>query len=110
MGNGGMSHLTKLDSLTNKMDRLIERTRHASAGFSSFADTNQVDTHRLDQIYEHDMSVLEKVESLDESISAMENAADANDNVGKAIRDVSKKLDEIDGALDSREKILKGLA
>lgn len=109
MGSGGLSHLTKLDSLTNKIDRLVERTRHASAGFSSFADTNVVDTERLDRIYEHDMALLQTVESLDELIETLESAAETNDNVGPAINKVKKSLDAIDGHLDTRDKILKGL-
>ena len=79
MGNGGLSHLTKLDNLTNKIDRLVERTRHASAGFSSFVDTNNVDVQRLDAIYEHDMSLLESVESLDTLVGSLASAAETND-------------------------------
>ena len=109
MENGGLAHLEKLDNLTNKCDRLIERTRHASQGFSSFVDTNVVDTERLDRIYEHDLALLERVEALDESLQVLENAADADDNVGKAMRDVKKRLDAIDADLDTRDKILKGL-
>ena len=109
MGNGGMSYLTKVDSLTNKIDRLVERTRHASAGFSSFADSNNVDTERLDRIYEHDMSLLQAVETLDATIASLESAAETNDNIAPAISKVKKGLDEIDAHLDSRDKILKGL-
>lgn len=109
MSNGDLSYLEQLDGVTNVLDRLIERTRHASSGFSSFADTNVVDTERLDRIYEHDLNMLEHVEGLDETIGVLENAADTNDNVGQAIRKVKKSLDAIDALIDGRDKILKGL-
>ena len=109
MGSGGLSHLTALDSLTNKIDRLVERTRHASSGFSSFMDKNVVDAARLDRIYEHDLSILEGVEALDPVIENLDNAADSNDKVAQAIKKVKKALDELDGRLDTRDKILKGL-
>lgn len=109
MSGGGLSHLTALDSLTNKLDRIVERTRHASAGFSSFMDRNVVDTSRLDRIYEHDLSLLEGVDGLDALIDAMDTAAESNDNVPQAIKKVKKALDALDGQLDTRDKILKGL-
>lgn len=109
MSGGGLSHLEQLDGLTSVMDRLIERTRHASAGFSSFADTNAVDTERLDRIYEHDLGLLEQVEGLDESIGVLERAADTQDNVAQAMRNVKRSLEAVDGMLDSRDKIMKGL-
>ncbi len=109
LGNGDMSQMSTLDNLSNKIDRLIERTRHASSGFSSFADSNVVDVQRLDVIYEHDLALLTAVENLDSLISTAEDAADGNDNVGKALRGVKKGLDEVDAHLDHRDKILKGL-
>ena len=109
LGNGDMSQMSALDGLSNKFDRLIERTRHASAGFSSFADSNVVDVQRLDVIYEHDLALLTCVEALDSLISQAEDAADANDNIGKAFRNIKKGLDEVDSHLDKRDKIMKGL-
>lgn len=109
MENGGLDHLDKLDGLSNICDRVIERTRHASQGFSSFMDTNVVDAERLDRIYEHDLTMLERVEGLDESIGVLEEAAENSDNVGKAIRNVKKSLQAVDADLDTRDKILKGL-
>lgn len=109
MSGGGLSHLEQLDGLTSVLDRLIERTRHASAGFSSFADTNVVDTERLDRIYEHDLGLLEQVEGLDEAIGVLERAADTQDNVAQAMRNVKRSLETVDGLLDSRDKIMKGL-
>jgi hypothetical protein len=109
LGSGDLSHMAPLDNLSNKIDRLIERTRHASSGFSSFVDSNVVDVQRLDVIYEHDLALLTAVEALDSLISTAEDAADGNDNVGKALRGVKKGLDEVDAHLDQRDKILKGL-
>ena len=109
MGNGDLSQMSTLDSLSNKFDRLIERTRHASSGFSSFADSNVVDVERLDIIYEHDLALLTTVEELETLLSQAEDAADGNDNVGKALRNIKKGLDEVDAHLDKRDKILKGL-
>ena len=109
MENGGLEYLTKVESLTSITDRVMDRCRHASEGFSSFMDTNVVDTERLDRIYEHDLNILDKVEALDGLIESFENAADTNDNINQAIRKVKKGLEEIDAALDTRDKILKGL-
>lgn len=107
--DGGMEYLTKVESLTSKVDRVMDRCRHASEGFSSFMDTNVVDTDRLDRVYEHDLNILEKVESLDGLIENFETAADTQDNVNQAIRKVKKGIEDIDSALDTRDKILKGL-
>ena len=109
MAQGGLSHLPTLDNLTNKLDRVVERTRHASSGFSSFADSNVVDVQRLDVVYEHDMALLETVENLDLLIKQLETAAEMNDNVGQALRKVKSGIDEVDTHLDKRDKILKGL-
>lgn len=109
MSTGGMKHLKTLDSLTNKIDRVVERSRHASAGASSLFDTNVIDTERLDIIYEHDLALLRTVEEMDSLLSVLESAAECNDNVADSLRKVREQIDEVDAHLDKRDKILKGL-
>lgn len=109
MANGGMSHLTTLDNLGNRFDRVVERTRHASAGFSSFVDSNVVDAQRLDVVYEHDLALLETVEALDSLLAQLDTAAGTNDNIGQALGKVKAQIDQVDAHLDKRDKILKGL-
>lgn len=109
MSSGGMSHLTAIDSLTNRLDRVTERTRHAAGGSGGFFSATEIDTEMLDRIYEHDLALLEIVEALDGLIESLQSAAETNDNVGPAIMKVKNAINDIDSHLDSRDKIMKGL-
>lgn len=106
---GGMKHLADLDGLTNVIDRLTGRTRHAVGGSGGFFAAVEVDEALLDRVYEHDLAMLHDVEALDSGLESLRQAAETNDNVTMAISKVRQALTDLDAHLDLREKILKGL-
>lgn len=109
LNNGDMSMMTKLDGLTNRLDRVTERTRHASQGYAGFFEINQVNSEELDRIYEHDLSLHNEIEKMEETLNALQTAVDLSDNVAPRINDLQKHINSFDQRLNEREAILKGV-
>jgi len=75
-------------------------------GYSGFFDLVNVDEALLDRIYEHDVAMIQKVETLAE---AVEQLPDKQDEVGTLLADLFRQTDEMDSQWDVREDMLKGL-
>ncbi len=99
--------LPQIDRLRSRLDRLIGRIRGAMQGYSGFFDLVQVDEHLLDQVYEHDMALMEQVEAL---AKAVEELPGQPDHVPSALPDLMRRVDDVEGQWDLREDMLKGLA
>ncbi|MBQ7503637.1 hypothetical protein IJT93_13165 [bacterium] len=109
LSSGNLSVMEPFDKVSNKLDRVIERTRHASRGYSGFFDAVKVDVEELGRIYEHDLNLVNLVASVEEGLTAIEASADGGGDPKAALRALTKTVESIDKALDEREAILKGI-
>ncbi len=109
LGNGELSLMTKLDGITNRIDRVTERIRHASQGYAGFFEINQVNSAELDRIYEHDLSMHNEIDELNSALDALQTAVDCNDNAVTRFGDVQRHVNALDAKLNEREAILKGV-
>ncbi|NQU20827.1 MAG: hypothetical protein HQ567_06050 [Candidatus Nealsonbacteria bacterium] len=98
--------LPQVDRLRGRLDKMIGRIRGAMQGYSGFFDLVNVDEALLDRIYEHDVAMIQKVETLAE---AVEQLPDKQDEVGTLLADLFRQTDEMDSQWDVREDMLKGL-
>lgn len=109
IGQGKLDLMTKLDAVTNRLDRVTDRIRHASAGYAGFFEINQVNSAELDRIYEHDLSMINNLDAAHEALDALQTAVDCEDNPGPRINDLQKVVNQMDARLNERERILKGV-
>jgi hypothetical protein len=56
-----IDQLPQVDRLRSHLDRLIARLRGAPAGYSGFFDLVQVDEELLEDVYEHDLWLMDEV-------------------------------------------------
>ncbi len=105
--SGQVDPLPQIDRLRGRLDRLIGRIRGAMQGYSGFFDLVQVDEPLLDQVYEHDMALMEQVEGL---AKAVEELPGHVNEVASALPDLMRRVDEVEGLWNLREDMLKGLA
>lgn len=109
LSSGNLSVMEPFDKIGNKLDRVIERIRHASRGYSGFFDAVKIDVEELTKVYEHDLNLVNLIASVEEGITAVEASADGGADPKAALRALTKTVESIDKALDEREAILKGI-
>lgn len=94
------------DRLRGKIDKIIGRIRGAMQGYSGFFDLVEVDEARLDQVYQHDVDMMENVAALAERVEGLASEAKPPAEV---IPEMMNSVEEIEQQWDAREDILKGL-
>jgi predicted nucleic acid-binding Zn-ribbon protein len=97
--------LPQCDRLRSRLDKFMNRIRGAMRGYSGFFDLVQVNKGMLDRVYEHDVKVMEQVESLAEAIEKLPAEPAL---LQQAIRDVTTQLSAAEEAWELRVDILKG--
>ena len=98
--------LPQIDRLRGRLDKMIGRIRGAMQGYSGFFDLVRVDESLLDRVYEHDVAMIQKVETLAE---AVEQLPEKQDEVASLLPELLRMTDEMESQWDVREDMLKGL-
>ncbi len=97
--------LPQIDRVRGRLDTLLGRIEGAVAGYSGFFDYVRVDERLLDRVYEHDLALMEQIETLSQKIESWQPA-----NLGA--EQISTVLDEIEileRRWDERTHILEGI-
>ena len=94
------------DRLRGKIDKLIGRIKGAMQGYSGFFDLVEVDEARLDQVYQHDVDMMEQVSALAEKVEGLAGQAAPPAEVIPAMM---RTVEDVEQHWDAREDILKGL-
>src|SRR5207249_829099 len=103
---GKLDQLGQCDRLRAKLDKLISRIRGAMQGYSGIFDLVHVNEALLDRVYEHDMSLVQRVETLAEGI---EKLAATTGGPAEALPALVTQVTDIEQAWDHRTDILRGL-
>jgi len=104
---GALDSLPYIDQLRNKIDMAINRLNAQMPGYSGFFDFVQVDEGVLTDIYEHDLALIEKCETLAKDIEGLSTSTMAPLQVVPEIQD---KINAVLSQIDHREDMLKGIA
>ncbi len=102
-----LQQLPEYDRLRGKVDKLIGRIRGAMHGYSGVFDLVRVDEKLLDRVYEHDVLLMERVDTVAAMIERLGSEPAAGES--EAWSSLAGELDEVGRALDRREDLLKGL-
>lgn len=103
---GRLDQVTAWERVKNRLDALVLRLRSAVRGYSGFFDFVKVDVNLLDQVYEHDQTL---VQSADKLAGAIEQTAPRGDVSETAIRQWLEQIEELDRAFAKRGEMLNGL-
>jgi phage shock protein A len=103
---GQIDLLPQIDRVRSRLEKLIWRIRSAMQGYSGLFDLVRIDEHLLDHVYQHDMDLMQAVDTLGKAI---EQLAGQKDQVATALPDVLRQIDELGRQWDAREDLLRGL-
>ena len=104
---GQIDAMPLLDRIRTRIDGLIAKMRGDVRGYSGIFDFVRIRANELDQVYDHDMSLISDVNRFVKSVDNL--AKQSTDAVDKA-SELLDQLDAIDTAYRVRGDILKGLA
>jgi hypothetical protein len=100
-GSGRLFEVGPVDHLIKKLDRIENRVRFASYGYSGFFDVVKIDAARLDSIYQADLALVERADQVEAKINQLKGQAGSADGLKTGASD-------LDGALDDFEKGFEG--
>ena len=99
----------KFDALTYRLDRVTQRIDRAVAGDAGMFDAIKVKEDKLDSVIQHDLSLIEKAESVKEDVEKVASIEPGTDDWKTAMDAVISKVEDLDRLVDERANLLRGL-
>jgi hypothetical protein len=101
-----VDQLPQIERLRSRLDRLIGRITSAMQGYSGVFDLVRVQEDDLDRLYQHDVGMMQEIESLADDIEKLPAGAQP---VPEVVSAIVIKIEAAEQSWDRREDILKGL-
>lgn|SRR5690606_10395758 len=106
MDQGVLDGLTLVERVRTRIDGLINAMRGDVRGYSGLFDYVKVREDLLEQVYEHDMTLVDDVNALGELVDSL---AGATTPPGEAVPALMSQIQEIERLYAKRSDLLKGL-
>lgn len=97
------------EALMSRLDRVTQRIDKAVAGYAGMFDAVKVKEDKFDLIMQHDLSLIEKAESIKISVENVVKMETGKDEWKRAMDQLISKVEELDGLVDKRSEIFRGL-
>jgi hypothetical protein len=105
--NGGrLFEVGPVDSAIKKLDRIENRVRFASYGYSGFFDVVKIQQQQLDAIYRFDLALVEHIDKLEAKVNELGSQAATGPGLKTASSELSAAIDEVDHTFDERYKAI----
>jgi hypothetical protein len=104
---GQIDALPLLDRIRTRLDGLISRIRGDVRGYSGFFDYVRVDERVLDQVYDHDMALVQQVQQV---VKLVQNLPSSDGTAQQVSSELLANLDQVERQYRGRTDILKGLS
>lgn len=99
----------RFDALMSRLDRVTQRIDRAVAGYAGMFDAVKVKEDKLDTVIQHDLSLIERAETLKTEVEKVVKMEPGKDEWRTAMDELTSKVEELDGLVDRRSEILRGL-
>jgi hypothetical protein len=105
---GRLFETRPIERITSKLDKLENRIRFASYGYSGLFDLVKIEEPQLDQLYRFDLDLTESIELVKTRVAVL---AQANDDISlkAAAVAIEKALDDLDSRFSERLKAIEKL-
>ncbi|AET32244.1 hypothetical protein [Pyrobaculum ferrireducens] len=92
-----------LDKVTQKIDK-------APHGYAGFFDLAKVDESVLEQVYQHDLALVEEAKKVADQVAVLKSQPPGSQQWADALRQLLAQLQSLDAKIDERIKILKAIS
>ncbi len=100
--DGRLMEVGVIDRVMKKLDRIENRVRFASYGYSGFFDTVKIGEPQLEAIYRFDLDLVEKVDALENKVRALASHSSSGEGLKPAAGEIERALDEMNQKFDER--------
>lgn len=100
--DGRLMEVGAIDRVMKKLDRIENRVRFASYGYSGFFDTVKIQEPQLDAIYRFDLDLVERVDALENKVRALASQSGSSEGLKPAASEIERALDEMNQKFDER--------
>ncbi|MGQ9730582.1 MAG: hypothetical protein ACUVX8_04840 [Candidatus Zipacnadales bacterium] len=104
---GRLKHISGLDSLSKRIEKLTDLIRYADAGYTGWFAAVKIREAELDRLYEYDVSLKQFI--ADAEAAVMELLGLAEEDMPVAIAKVETTLDELEHMVKNRKQIALSL-
>lgn len=99
----------KYEAVNSRLDRVTQRIDRAVAGYAGMFDAIKVKEDKLDDVLQHDMSLIEKAEAIKIDSQRVTKLQPGNDEWSATMDALLAKIEEYDSLINERSEILRGL-
>ncbi|MEM3731679.1 MAG: hypothetical protein QW667_07110 [Candidatus Bathyarchaeia archaeon] len=99
----------RFEALLARLDRVTQRIDRAVAGYAGMFDAVKVKEDKLDMVIQHDLSLIEKAESIKADVEKIVKMETGKEEWKQAMDELTSKVEELDGLVDRRSEILRGI-
>lgn len=105
---GRLIEVGPIDRILKELDRLENRIRFASYGYSGFFDAVKIEQQQLDAIYQFDLALVERVDGLEAKVNQLISAAGSPESLKASAAELEGAVKEIDRTFDGRCRAIGG--
>ena len=91
-----------IERVSQKLDKVENRIRYASYGYSGFFDVVKVQEAQLDQLYQFDLALLNNVENIKSKVQQLTAQVSDSKALKNAAQELEKAIDELDTKFNQR--------
>lgn len=106
VNSGEIDLLPECERLRSRLDRVVSRIRGEVRGYSAFFEFAKVKEDLLDDVYDHDASLMADADKLGDRL---EKLADGPALTSPDVRDLLDSVDDLERKFDRRGEMLNGL-
>jgi uncharacterized membrane-anchored protein YjiN (DUF445 family) len=99
----------RFDALNSRLDRVTQRIDRAVAGYAGMFDAIKVKENKLDSVIQHDLSLIERAESIKADVEKTVSIEPGTDEWRTAMDALVSKIEELDSLVNERSNLLRGL-
>ncbi len=104
--SGGLMGIERFDSVSDRLERIVSRVRHADRGYSGFFDSQQIGPNELDRLHEADLALTDLAVNIEESLSKLPDAATDDSRMSQAIEAALESIDRFEETFDQRKRAM----
>jgi hypothetical protein len=104
---GRLFEVGPIDRVLKKLDHVENRVRFASYGYAGFFDAAKIEEPQLDRIYQFDLALVEKVESLEQLARELSQKGSTADGLKQAASELERAVDDLNHTFDERYRSIE---
>jgi hypothetical protein len=99
-----------IERVQQKLDKVENRIRYASYGYSGFFDTVKIQEAQLDQLYQFDVALLNDVEIIRSKVDQLTSQVSDANALKAAAKELERVIDDLDNKFNQRFQAIENPA